>query len=88
MTVETERRVSLPIRGMTCASCVAHVTHALEDAPGVGKVNVNLATEKATLDLTSMDVPLDDLVERIGTALETFDAHEHAEARLIGGDAG
>ena len=68
MTVETERRVSLPIRGMTCASCVAHVTHALEDAPGVGKVNVNLATEKATLDLTSIDVPLDDLVEAVQDA--------------------
>ena len=68
MTVETKRRVSLPISGMTCASCVAHVTHALEDAPGVTGFNVNLATEKATLDLTSMDVPLDDLVEAVEDA--------------------
>jgi Cu+-exporting ATPase len=53
---------------MTCASCVAHVTHALEDASGVGEVSVNLATEKATLDLTSMELPLDDLVEAVEDA--------------------
>ena len=68
MVVETKRRVSFRIRGMTCASCVARVTHALEDASGVGEVSVNLATEKATLDLTSMELPLDDLVEAVEDA--------------------
>jgi Cu+-exporting ATPase len=42
--------VALPIGGMACASCVAHVEHALKDVPGVINVNVNLATEKATVE--------------------------------------
>jgi Cu+-exporting ATPase len=51
-------RIQLPIGGMTCASCVAHVEGALSDVPGVIEANVNLATEKATVvyiqDLTSL----------------------------------
>jgi Cu+-exporting ATPase len=41
--------VSLPIGGMTCASCAGHVERALSKVAGVTKVNVNLATEKATV---------------------------------------
>ena len=41
---------TLPIGGMTCASCVAHVERALSDLPGVLSVNVNLATENATVE--------------------------------------
>lgn len=44
-----ERQISLPIKDMTCASCVAHVTHALQEVPGVLDVTVNLATEKAAV---------------------------------------
>jgi len=47
--VSTEK-VTLPIGGMTCASCVAHVEGALANTPGVLNVNVNLATEKATVE--------------------------------------
>jgi Cu+-exporting ATPase len=39
----------LGIRGMTCASCVAHVTRALRKVPGVEDAAVNLATERATI---------------------------------------
>jgi Cu+-exporting ATPase len=47
--IATEK-VSLPIGGMTCASCVAHVEEALAKTPGVLSVNVNLATEKASVE--------------------------------------
>ncbi|MGA9350085.1 MAG: heavy metal translocating P-type ATPase [Anaerolineae bacterium] len=47
--VATEK-VSLPIGGMTCASCVAHIEEALAKTPGVLSVNVNLATEKASVE--------------------------------------
>ncbi len=47
--VSTEK-VSLPIGGMTCASCVAHVEGALAGIPGVVSVNVNLATETASVE--------------------------------------
>ncbi|TNC74746.1 heavy metal translocating P-type ATPase [Rubellimicrobium roseum] len=44
---QLERRISLPVEGMTCASCVAHVEKAIGKVPGVAGVNVNLATERA-----------------------------------------
>ena len=40
---------TLPIGGMTCASCVAHVEKALSKVPGVVTASVNLAIEKATV---------------------------------------
>ncbi len=43
------REISLPVQGMTCASCVAHVEQALGEVAGVEHVAVNLATERATL---------------------------------------
>lgn len=39
-----------PVGGMTCAACVARVEEALKDVPGVVSVNVNLASEKATVE--------------------------------------
>ena len=29
------KSISLPVQGMSCASCVAHVRRALNDLPGV-----------------------------------------------------
>jgi len=46
----TTKTVSLPIGGMTCASCVAYVEGALAKTPGVVSANVNLATEKASVE--------------------------------------
>src|SRR6266545_3706391 len=48
MTVST-KSLTMPIQGMTCASCVAHVEHALTDVPGVSNVVVNLGMGKANL---------------------------------------
>ena len=39
--------VTLPIQGMTCASCVGRVERALSKVPGVAQASVNLATETA-----------------------------------------
>ena len=44
-------QVTLHIENMTCASCVARVEKALLKVPGVSSVSVNLATEKATVEL-------------------------------------
>ena len=40
---------SLPIEGMTCASCVGRVERALQKMPGVVEASVNLATEAASV---------------------------------------
>ena len=39
-----------PIGGMTCVTCVARVEEALSGVPGVVSANVNLASEKATVE--------------------------------------
>jgi Cu+-exporting ATPase len=39
----------LEIGGMTCASCVSHVTRALKRVPGVEDAQVNLASERASV---------------------------------------
>jgi Cu+-exporting ATPase len=49
------QRFVLPVRGMTCASCVAHVEKALAAVPGVGSVAVNLATESAAVETAALD---------------------------------
>ncbi|WP_274520729.1 MULTISPECIES: heavy metal translocating P-type ATPase [Ectothiorhodospira] len=42
--------LTLSIGGMGCASCVGRVEDALSALPGVDRVSVNLATEKATIE--------------------------------------
>ena len=44
--------LSLPIEGMTCASCVNRVERFLRGTDGVVEANVNLATEQAAVRLT------------------------------------
>jgi Cu+-exporting ATPase len=65
--VAVEKR-TLPIGGMTCASCVAHVDRALSAVPGVLSVNVNLATEQATVEYVPETVTLSDLQRAVADA--------------------
>ena len=63
--------ISLPIEGMTCASCVGRVEKALKAVPGVETVAVNLATERASIT-TRAAVDRSDLVgavENVGYAV-------------------
>ena len=43
-------KTTLTIGGMTCASCVMHVENALKGVAGVSDAQVNLATEKASVE--------------------------------------
>ncbi|MEK6548895.1 MAG: heavy metal translocating P-type ATPase [Nitrospirota bacterium] len=45
--------LTIPIEGMSCASCVAKIEQGLSDVPGVVRASVNLATEKATVEYQS-----------------------------------
>jgi Cu+-exporting ATPase len=49
--------LSFPVGGMSCASCVARVEKALKAVPGVISASVNLATEKANVQVDdSVDI--------------------------------
>lgn len=54
-----ESTVELAIEGMTCASCAGRVEKALRQVPGVLDASVNLATEHATVRLSSESAAAD-----------------------------
>jgi len=71
---KTDLELSLPISGMTCASCVSHVEGALKELPGVSNVVVNLAANKANLSYDPRRVKLDQMrraVDDVGYAVPT-----------------
>ncbi|MBJ7410586.1 MAG: copper-translocating P-type ATPase [Phenylobacterium sp.] len=47
------RPIDIPVLGMTCASCVGRVEKAIAAVPGVAAASVNLAAERAHVELTS-----------------------------------
>lgn len=69
--------VTLPIGGMTCASCVRRVERALQKVEGVSEVAVNLATERATVKYNPSVATLPTLrgaVEKAGYTVPTEEA--------------
>jgi len=48
---DPKEKLGFEVRGMTCASCVAHVEKALSRTDGVGSASVNLATERVEVRL-------------------------------------
>src|SRR5262249_20617454 len=60
---------TLPVQGMTCASCVARVERALQRVPGVASASVNLATESAAVQGTADAAALIGAVEQAGYAV-------------------
>ena len=75
--------LSLPVVGMTCASCVNRIERFLGNADGVGEATVNLATERATVRFDP------DLIDRAGivSAIEAAGYEVAAEARGDGSAA-
>ena len=58
--IKTEK-ISLPVEGMTCASCVARVEKSIKKIDGVEDVAVNLASEKATLSIDNSKVNIEEI---------------------------
>lgn len=61
--------LTLPIGGMTCASCAQAVEKAVGRLDGVDRISVNLATEKATIEYDPQKIKLSDIrqsIEKIG----------------------
>lgn len=53
-------KVILPVRGMSCASCVNRVEKAIRSLKGVLQVSVNLATESASIEYFPETVSIED----------------------------
>jgi Cu+-exporting ATPase len=64
--------VTLPVEGMTCASCVSRVERALGKLPGVTDATVNLASETATVHGPALSAAsLVHAIEEAGYAVPT-----------------
>lgn len=59
-----KQTIQLAVSGMTCNNCVAHVTKALQDVPGVKKAQVVL-DEQAAMVIAKPDVSADALVAAV-----------------------
>ena len=74
-------KVAIPIRGMSCASCVDKIERGLLAVPGVVHAAVNLAAEKATVEYVAGQTTLPDLrraIEAVG-----YEALEVAEPEAL-----
>ncbi|CBE67160.1 MAG: heavy metal translocating P-type ATPase [Candidatus Methylomirabilis oxygeniifera] len=61
----TLRVTELPIRGMTCASCVARIEDGLSKLSGVQTAGVNFATQQATISYDSQRVTIHRIVQEV-----------------------
>ncbi|WP_448722904.1 heavy metal translocating P-type ATPase [Pseudomonas farris] len=75
-----QQTLELSIEGMTCASCVGRVERALAKVPGVKSVSVNLANERAHLELLGQVDPqsLLDAVTKAGYSASVWEV-EHPQ---------
>ena len=72
-----EGRVTLPVKGMSCASCASRVEDALEATDGVIDASVNVATERANVSVDPSWVgvrPLVTAVEDSGYEVRTTES--------------
>jgi P-type Cu+ transporter len=77
-TNEKERltRISIPVVGMTCASCVRRVERTLSEKEGVAEASVNFAAEKASVTYEPAATNPDELIGAIREAGYGADVRE------------
>ena len=71
------KQLTLPITGMTCANCVAAVERNIKKVDGVQVANVNLSSERATVEFDPSLSDLEDFlakIERAGFGVATGEA--------------
>ena len=68
LAAEPLEELSLPVLGMTCASCVTRIERFLGRAEGVADATVNLATERATVHFDPRRIDRGGLVAAIVAA--------------------
>jgi Cu+-exporting ATPase len=76
-------KISLPVEGMTCASCVSRVEKSISQIDGVSDVVVNLATEKSTFNIDKSLAIIDSIkkaVEDAGYKIELPSVSEIEDA--------
>ena len=66
--MSNERDTVLTVEGMTCPSCIRHVTDALKDLDGVDQVDVKLKEGIAVVRHDATEAPVDRLIDALRDA--------------------
>ncbi|MFZ3086142.1 MAG: cation transporter, partial [Candidatus Hydromicrobium sp.] len=66
--IEKNKRVSLSISGMHCASCSSIIERTLKKIPGISSASVNFGSEKALVIYDESVVNLDSIIKAIKKA--------------------
>jgi Cu+-exporting ATPase len=87
--VDVEKKASILITGMSCASCAARIERGLSALEGVKRATVNLATEKAAVEYDPEAVAEERLTAAIeklgyGASLEAPEESSRVDLRLMG----
>ncbi|MCP4668444.1 MAG: copper-translocating P-type ATPase, partial [Deltaproteobacteria bacterium] len=64
----SEKRVTFPVTGMTCANCASNIERAIKKLPGVREANVNFATEEAAISFDPEEIQIHNLAAGIQDA--------------------
>lgn len=81
-------KLTLPVQGMTCASCVLRVENALKEVAGVQNAVVNLATESATVEFEPEVVNVEALKSAVEEAgYKIIDVVDEVDALKLEADA-
>ncbi|SIO31551.1 heavy metal translocating P-type ATPase [Halodesulfovibrio marinisediminis] len=59
------RKVTMPVKGMTCASCAARIEKGVSEVSGVKTIGVNLATDSMQVEFDSSQGSLADIVQKV-----------------------
>jgi Cu+-exporting ATPase len=59
------KKITLNIEGMTCASCASVIEHGLKKEKGVSSASVNLATEKAYVEFNEAETNIDKIKKNV-----------------------
>jgi Cu+-exporting ATPase len=82
INIKNSQKLSLPVEGMSCASCAVTVEKALKQVKGVKSAAVNFALHKAEIDFQDQDTNLAHLIDSVKSAgydVATHDVHLKVE---------
>ena len=61
----SEKNITLPVTGMTCANCALNIERNVKKLAGVKEANVNFASEQASISFESDQIQVEDVIKKI-----------------------
>ncbi|MEI6527291.1 MAG: cation transporter, partial [Planctomycetota bacterium] len=91
MVESQSKTVDFEVRGMSCAACVLRVERAIKNIPEVSDATVNLATERAWVQLQSSQndviAKVQEAIEQAGYSVSRISADEPPDQSSFGTSA-